>query len=217
MKSNPSVFSQKIDQAVLTHGREPTRGSLGSFMAVLSASAFVLSGCSEESKKEEAKKVEPPQEEVKSSPAPTTPAAPVATATGYRALNSDAEDGLWTGLRGVRETVPSAGLTFRVQAIEGDAGREAVAKDLAAKLKNAGFESVYETVKADGTKPSGSALVKCHFTRAQITEKVFAVVGRHYIGGQFEMRSDDDTSKQETVITLYAKPVFSEEGRVTFE
>jgi hypothetical protein len=111
-------------------------------LAVLSAATFVLSGCSEEAKKEEAQKVEPAPEEVKSSSTPTTPAAPVATATGYQALNSDAEDGLWTGLRGVRETVPSAGLTFRVQAIEGDAGREAVAKDLAAKLKKAGFQSV---------------------------------------------------------------------------
>lgn len=217
MKSNPSVFSQKIDQAVLTHGREPTKGSIGSFLAVLSASAFVFSSCSEEAKKEGAKKDELAKEEVKSSGAPTESAAPTSTASGYHALNSDAEDGLWTGLRGVQETVPSAGLTFRVQAVEGDAGREAVAKDLAAKLKKAGFESVYESVKADGTKPSGSALVKCHFTRAQITEKVFAIVGRHYIGGQFEMRSDDDTPRQETIITLYAKPIFSEEGRVTFE
>ena len=113
--------------------------------------------------------------------------------------------------------MPTSGLTIRVQVVEGDDARAALGKDLAEKLKKAGFESVFESVKGDEPKPSGSALVKCHFTRAQITEKIFSAIGRFYIEGRFEMRSDDDLSKQDIVLTIHGTPVFGENGRVSFK
>jgi hypothetical protein len=209
MKTNPLELPKESSRSLKMPGGQRLTGSIHLWMGVLALSALFMSSCSEKTEDAEVKSTTSPPE--------TATVQASASTSGYKELNADADDSLWTGLRGIQETMPSAGLTFRVQAVEGDAGRETLAKDLAAKLKKAGFESVYESVKPDEKKPAGSALVKCHFTRAQITEKVFAVVGRHYIGGQFELRSDDDMPKQETVITIYAKPVFSDGGRVTFE
>lgn len=189
--------------------------SSGLILSWVSLSTVFMVGCSD--KKEEAAKPAPAEASAPAS-ASTPATAPTGSgAEGYVALNSDAEDGLWTNLRAVQETMPTSGLTIRVQVVEGDDARAALGKDLAEKLKKAGFEAVFESVKGDEPKPSGSALVKCHFTRAQITEKIFSAVGRFYIEGQFEMRSDDDLSKQDIVLTIHGTPVFGENGRVSFK
>ena len=189
--------------------------SSGLILSWVGLSTVFMVGCSD--KKEEAAKPAPAEASVAASASTPATAPSGSGAKGYVALNSDAEDGLWTNLRAVQETMPTSGLTIRVQVVEGDEARAAVGKDLAEKLKKAGFESVFESVKGDEPKPSGSALVKCHFTRAQITEKIFSAIGRFYIEGRFEMRSDDDLSKQDIVLTIHGTPVFGENGRVSFK
>ena len=190
--------------------------SSGVMLSWVGIATVLMVGCSEK-KEGDAKSTQPAAASANAPASSPTTANEGSGAKGYAALNSDADDGLWTNLRAVQETMPTSGLTVRVQVIEGNEARAALGKDLAAKLKRAGFESVFESIKGDGSKPSGSALVKCHFTRAQITEKIFSAVGRFYIEGQFEMRSDDDLPRQEIVLTIHGVPSFGENGRVSFK
>ena len=188
----------------------------GSVLGCIGFASILMVGCSE-NKEGEAKSAPPAAASVNAPANSPTTAAKGSGAEGYVALNSDSDDGLWTNLRAVQETMPTSGLTIRVQVIEGDEARAALGKDLVEKLKKAGFESVFESIKGDGSKPSGSALVKCHFTRAQITEKIFSAIGRFYMEGQFEMRSDDDLPRQEIVLTIHGIPTFGDNGRVSFK